>query len=482
MLIGLFSPFYLSVLSFVRSFSFIWASFSLFFGLSLWQQTGSASAHTTVYNWGLLTQLKQGLRLTVATDTLLKPMLKTTPKTTSVVIIAPPDTSFFARLVPILPDPRYHKDYKTFVISTGAERTELYADELKNLRVGLVVNQTSRIGRRHLVDTLMARGINVTAIFAPEHGFRGDMDAGADVQNNTTTDHIPIYSLYGKSNKPTAEQLAKVDIVLFDVQDVGARFYTYLSTLYLVMQACAEQGKPLIVLDRPNPNGHFVDGPIIREQYKSFVGKIPVPIVHGCTLGEIAKMINGENWAGINCKLVVVPCQNYTHNSVYAPQVKPSPNLPNLKSIYLYPSLCLFEGTCVSVGRGTSTPFQCFGHPDNPTGSYAFMPMPNDANKQPLLMGRTCIGETLNSLSDTDIRKKYAHLDLNPLIDFYKRFPDKAHFFRHDGFFYNLVGNNTVKTMIEQGKTADEISATWQTEVADYKVKRKKYLLYDDFE
>lgn len=397
------------------------------------------------------------------------------------------DTSFFARLVPIRPVPRLPllSLVPSGLLCVGAERIDDFISLLAGKKVGCVVNQTSMLGQTHLVDTLLRRNIKVVEIFSPEHGFRGTAEAGDEVASGIDgRTGIPIVSLYGKKHRPTAEEMQRADVIVFDIQDVGARFYTYLTTLFYVLEACAEYNKPLVLLDRPNPNGHYVDGPTLKPAEKSFVGALPIPVVHGCTLGEMAAMINGEGWlqGGRVCPLTVIPCLNYTHKTPYTLPIKPSPNLPNNKAIYLYPSLCLFEGTCVSVGRGTDYPFQCFGHPDYPTSSYTFMPTANDRNKNPLLNGRTCNGAFLGDISEEELHANYNKFDLSYLIDFYKKFPDKAAFFRADGFFNNLTGDVVVKKEIIAGKTMEEIRATWQDDLNAYKLKRKKYLLYPDFE
>ncbi len=396
------------------------------------------------------------------------------------------DSSFWAHLVPIKPVPHAAGTSAiTGAIQVGAERSYEYMPFLEGKKVACVVNQTSMISGEHLVDVLLAQKINVVEIFSPEHGFRGTAEAGDEVTSGIDSKTgVPIVSLYGKKHRPSAEELSKVDVVIFDVQDVGARFYTYLTTLYYVMEECARYNKQLIVLDRPNPNGHYVDGPLLKPAQKSFVGALPIPIVHGCTLGEMARMINGEGWldSGNRCDLKIIPCSNYTHQTAYILPIKPSPNLPNNKAIYLYPSLCLFEGTCVSVGRGTEYPFQCFGHPDCANEQYAFMPMPNERNKNPLLNGRTCNGSFLGGLSDEELYTKHNKLDISFVVECYQKFRNKPAFFRTDGFFNNLAGNSEIKNEIIAGKSAEEIRASWQDELATYKEKRRKYLLYPDFE
>lgn len=362
---------------------------------------------------------------------------------------------------------------------TGAENTYNYLDDLKGKKVALVVNQTSKIKEEHLVDFLLANKINVLQLFSPEHGIRGDADAGEKVGNEKDAKTgIPIISLYGENKKPKKEQLTGIEIVVFDMQDVGARFYTYLSTLHYVMEACAENKIKLIVLDRPNPNGDYVDGPVLEPAFKSFVGIHPIPIVHGMTLGEVAHMINGEKWLkdSIQCDLKVISCSNYDHNTSFTPPIKPSPNLPNLNSIRFYPTLCLFEGTVVSVGRGTELPFQIIGIPDSITNSgFTFTPKSiSGMAKKPLYEGKSCVGERLDSNS---INRK---IDLSYLIKYYKIYPNKDKYFNN--FFNKLAGNATLQDQIKKGLPADEIRKSWQTDLEAFKKKRKKYLLYPDFE
>lgn len=372
---------------------------------------------------------------------------------------------------------------KPLPIVVGAERTTVYMPLIKGKTVALVVNQTSKVGEQHLVDKLLEDGIKIKAIFAPEHGFRGKADAGATISNGKDTKTgLPIISLYGKHKKPYASDLAGVDVVLFDIQDVGARFYTYISTMHYVMEACAEQGKPFMVLDRPNPNGHYVDGPALERGNTSFVGMhVNVPVVHGMTVGEYAKMVNNEKWLknGVKCDLTVVKCENYDHNTFYELPEKPSPNLPNIRSIYLYPSLCLFEGTVVSVGRGTDTPFQIYGHPEHKAGNYEFVPRPTEGATQPLCNGQTCNGFAMTQTPIEDLRKE-ARFNLNYLIDFYQNYPNKKAFFNN--FFVKLAGTVNLQRQIESGKTEPEIRATWQKDLTKFKNIRKKYLLYADFE
>ncbi len=366
-------------------------------------------------------------------------------------------------------------------IITGAENTNEYLSLIKEKRVAIVANQTSIIGKQHLVDSLLSLGINITKVFAPEHGFRGVADAGEKVNDEKDEKTgIPIFSLYGKSNrKPSKEKLDDVDVVIFDLQDVGVRFYTYISTMHYVMEACAEQNKTLIILDRPNPNGHFVDGQVLKKGNESYIGLHPVPIVHGMTIGEYAQMINGENWlnAGVQCNITVIKCKNYAHSDFYKLPVAPSPNLPNMASIYLYPSLCLFEGTNVSIGRGTTKPFQQFGAPFI-SSDYYFIPEPMFGAKKPKLEGEKCYGYDLERFGNDYIRN-YQKLYLFWLVASYDQCNDKSTFFRKDGFFRLLTGDPNIQKMIENGKSADEIWLSFQDEVKVFKENiRSKYLLY----
>jgi uncharacterized protein YbbC (DUF1343 family) len=367
-------------------------------------------------------------------------------------------------------------------VITGAEQLNRYLPLLNGKRIGLVVNQTSIVGRTLLPDTLVSLGVNVRAIFAPEHGFRGTADAGEQVKNGVDPKtNVPIISLYGDNKKPTAAQLAAIDAVIFDIQDAGARFYTYLSTLHYVMEACAENHKMLIVLDRPNPNGHYVDGPVLDTAYRSFVGMHPVPVVHGMTVGEYAKMINGEKWLSnkMQCELTVITCLHYTHKTFYALPVKPSPNLPDMTAIYLYPSLCFFEGTSsVSVGRGTGKPFQVYGSPKFPPSGFSFTPESRPGATNPFLLGKTCYGFDLSSVSLDSLRRQ--KLTLRYLLKAYKLSTDKENFFTD--FFYKLAGGKTLKHQIIEGYTEAQIRKSWQPQLARFKSIRKKYLLYKDFE
>ena len=374
--------------------------------------------------------------------------------------------------------------YKTTII-VGSEMFAEYLPTIKDKHVAIIGNQTSMVGPIHLVDTLLSLGVNVKKVFAPEHGFRGNADAGekvADGKDSKTG--LPILSLYGRKNrKPNVEKLLDVDVVIFDIQDVGARFYTYISTMHYVMEACAEQNKKMIILDRPNPNGFYVDGPILKKGNESFVGMHPVPIVHGMTIGEYAQMINGEQWLanGIQCDLMVVKCQNYEHSDFYELPIKPSPNLPNMASIYLYPSLCLFEGTNVSIGRGTQKPFQMIGSPLISETGFSFTPKPTTGAKHPKLDGEKCNGYDLEDFGEHYLRS-LGKLYLHWVIAIYQESSSKADFFRKDGFFKLLTGDKTIREMIETGKDANEIWESFQDEVKGFKITRKKYLLYSDFE
>ena len=365
-------------------------------------------------------------------------------------------------------------------LTTGAERLASYLPQLRGKRVGLVINQTSRVGATYLVDTLRARGVNVTAIFAPEHGFRGEAADGATIKDGRDArSGVPVRSVYGKTKKPTPAMLADVDVLVFDIQDVGARFYTFISTLHYVMEAAAEQNKPVLVLDRPNPNGDLVDGPILEPAHKSFVGLDPLPIAHGLTVGELATMINGEKWlaGGRRCRLTVVPvAKGYTHATAYPLPVRPSPNLPTAHAVALYPSICLFEGTNVSVGRGTATPFEVIGSPSQPaTRAYSFTPAPNAGSPTPPLNGQLCHGL---DLAAAPTRSAAGGLVLQYLLDFYQQSTDKTHFFGK--YFEELSGTNALREQIIAGKSETEIRASWEPGLGRFKALRKKYLLYPE--
>lgn len=367
-----------------------------------------------------------------------------------------------------------------FAQVSGASQTEVYFGLLKNKRIAVVANQTSIVGKTHLVDTLLSSGIQVVKIFAPEHGFRGEAGNGDHINNGTDPKtNLPIISLYGSHVRPTPEMLADVDVLVFDIQDVGVRFYTFLATMQEVMEAAALSNKELFVLDRPNPNGYYVDGPVMTEsKLYSFVGQLPIPIVHGCTLGEMAQMINGEGWLtdGKKCELTVIPCKQYSHNSYFELPIKPSPNLPNITSIYAYPSLCWFEGTCISVGRGTSLPFQQFGFPNCKVGETSFTPkeIPGVSSNPPF-ENKRCSGIQVK------FEKRPTQLNLSWLIDMYSAFPDKDKFFTSPNFFDKLAGSTSLRKQILEGVSEEEIRASWQRDLEQYKVIRKKYLLYTDF-
>lgn len=359
-------------------------------------------------------------------------------------------------------------------IKTGADNFENYLSLLKNKNVGVVTNQTGILNNKtHLVDFLLEKQIAIQTIFAPEHGFRGTADAGEHIVDaKDIKTGLPIISLYGENRKPKPEQLKGIEVMIFDLQDVGARFYTYISTLHYVMEACAENNIPLIVLDRPNPNGDCVDGPILEKEYTSFVGMHPIPILHGMTIGEYAQMINGEKWLknSAQCKLTVIPCVNYNHTKKYSLPVKPSPNLPNDQSINLYASLCLFEGTNISVGRGTEKQFQIFGSPFLPNSQFYFTPKPNFGAKEPFYNGQTCYGEDLTAY------KKLHRLELKWLINAYKMTSDKTKFF--NSFFTKLAGTKKLQQQIENGTPENKIRKSWKKGLKDYKIRRAKYLIY----
>ena len=367
----------------------------------------------------------------------------------------------------------------TAPIILGAQQTERYLKILKNKNIGIVANQTSVVfkskGYTHLVDSLLSLNINVKKVFAPEHGFRGTADAGEYVKDGVDAGSgIPIVSLYGANKIPNSAILSDLDVVVFDVQDVGARFYTFLSTLHYIMETCANLGITVLVLDRPNPNGHYVDGPTLDLKYTSFVGIHPVPVVHGMTVGEYAQMINGEDWLkeGVKCDLKVISLQNYTHSTTYQLPINPSPNLPNSKAINLYPSLCLFEGTNMSMGRGTENQFQVIGSPylKGNLYDYEFTPEPNIGAKYPVHEGNICKGLNLQNQPRLD------YIELKWLIDAYQNTSDKTVFF--NPFFTKLAGQELLKEKIENGWTAQQIRASWKEDVENYKRLRAPYLLY----
>lgn len=366
-------------------------------------------------------------------------------------------------------------------IKTGAESVSEYLPLLQGKKVAVLSNQTGMIGKTHLVDSLVALKINIVAIMSPEHGFRGDADAGEHVSSSVDQKTgIPIKSLYeGNTGKPASELMKEIDVMVFDLQDVGVRFYTYLTTMARMMEACAENGVKMVILDRPNPIGFYVDGPILDMKYKSGVGWLPIPTVHGMTLGELAGMINGEKWLkeGIQCDIKVIKCKNYTHASMYQLPVKPSPNLPDMRSIYLYPSTCYFEATPVSLGRGTTTAFQMYGHPNMKGYKFSFTPRSIPGAKFPPQLDKECFGVDLRKTPSTEEINK-AGINLEYVVDAYKNLNLDDHFFR--SFFENLIGQGYVRKMIKEGKTAAEIKAMWAGDVAKFKEQRRPYLLYPE--
>jgi len=360
-------------------------------------------------------------------------------------------------------------------IQTGADNTAAYLPLLKNKKIGIVTNQTGILSNKtHVVDFLLEQKINLQKIFAPEHGFRGTADAGEHViDGKDTKTGLPIISLYGDNKKPKPEQLAGLDVLIFDLQDVGARFYTYISSLHYIIEACAENNVELIVLDRPNPNGGIVDGPILEKEFTSFVGMHPIPLLHGMTIGEYAKMINGEKWLKneVKCKLIVIPCLNYKHDMFYSLPIKPSPNLPNDQAINLYASLCLFEGTNVSVGRGTEKQFQIYGSPYLPKSDFSFTPVPNMGAKEPPYKNQLCYGEDLTKAPQVN------QLELKWLSKAYNETTDKSKFF--NPFFTKLAGTKKLQQQIEAGISESEIRKSWEKGLNDFKEMRKKYLIYE---
>ncbi len=362
----------------------------------------------------------------------------------------------------------------------GDEQTGEYFPLLENQRIAIFSNHTGMVGDKHLLDILLENRLNVVAIFSPEHGFRGRADAGEKVKSSVDSQTgVPILSLYdGKGGKPSDASMKKFDVLVVDIQDVGLRYYTYYITMCKLMDACAEYQRKVVVLDRPNPNGHYVDGPILDMKYKSGVGSLPIPIVHGMTLGELALMVNGERWLPSSkvCDLTVIPCKNYTHQTMYELPIPPSPNLPDMKSVYLYPSICFFEATPVSLGRGTNKPFQMYGHPNMKGYSFSFTPRSVSGAKNPPQLNKRCYGVDLSGLSNEEIWKK--GVDLTYVIDAYRNLNLDDHFFRP--FFELLVGTDYVRRMIKEGKSAEEIKERWKPDVEKFKAQRKPYLLYPE--
>ena len=365
-------------------------------------------------------------------------------------------------------------------IEMGAQSTEEYFPLLEGKRVAVMTNQTGMVGSEHLVDLLKRNEINLVGIFSPEHGFRGTADAGERVSSSVDEKTgIPIWSLYdGKSGKPSIANMQQFDVLVFDLQDVGLRFYTYYASMARLMDACAEHGKEMIVLDRPNPNGFYIDGPILDMKHKSGVGWLPIPVVHGMTLGELALMINGEKWLpqARTCKLTVISCKNYYHSSRYELPIAPSPNLPNIHAIYLYPSTCLFEGTVVSLGRGTSFPFEAYGHPKYRGADFSFTPRSVAGAKNPPLLNKKCYGVDLRKVSNEYIWEN--GFDLSYLIDAYNNLNMGSGFFT--SFFEKLTGVDYIRKMIVAGKSNEEIRAVWQEDVEKFKKQREPYLLYEE--
>lgn len=370
---------------------------------------------------------------------------------------------------------------KNSIILPAAYTPADYTPLLEGRKTGIVANHTSLIYKTHLVDSLLSLGINVVKIFGPEHGFRGDQPDGKEINNGLDPKSgVEVVSLYGTHRKPTADDMQGVEIMLFDIQDVGTRFYTYISTLTYVIDACAENGIPLVVTDRPNPNGFYVDGPLLDTAFSSFVGLHPVPVVYGMTIGEYASMVNGELWlkGGKPCELTIIKCKNYTHNSRYQLPVNPSPNLQDMKAIYLYPSLCFFEGTILSVGRGTPYPFKIFGHPDFKAGSFSFTPEPiRGVSEDPPLKGQLCYGQNLEEASE--LLRKDGKLELFWLTEAYKIMDCREDFFI--GYFDKLAGGSTLREQIISGLSSSEIRKSWHKDLTEFKKIRKKYLLYPDF-
>ncbi|MBC3765653.1 DUF1343 domain-containing protein [Neptunicella marina] len=370
-------------------------------------------------------------------------------------------------------------DTKQNEIQVGASQPELYMPMLQGKKVGLVVNQTSRVGKQHLVDYLQSKGVDIRFVFAPEHGFRGDHDAGAHVDNAIDqATGIPVISIYGKNKKPDPFLMQQLDVVIFDIQDVGVRFYTFISSMHYMMEAAADAGIKFMVFDRPNPNGKYVDGPILEPEFRSFVGMHPIPVLHGMTLGEMAQMIRGEHWLDTDksLDLTVIPVANYRREMAYSLPVKPSPNLPNDQSIQLYPSLCFFEATPVSIGRGTDFPFQVIGHDEVHVGSFEFSPRSiAGAASHPKLEGKQATGQDLR-------HSEIAGLDLQPLLQWSKAFDEKGlTFFTRASFMDKLAGTDKLRLAIEQGTSMQALHQQWQDGIAQFRQQRQPYLLYPDY-
>ena len=426
-------------------------------------------------------------------------------------------TSCISEGVRSLSDKHQTSNIKTpTAITPGAERINVYLPLIKGKRVGIFANHTSMVGNRHLVDTLRKLGVDIKLIFGPEHGFRGTADAGEKIGNYTDQKTgIPVVSLYGSKRKPSDEDMKQVDVLVFDIQDVGVRFYTYISSLEEFIESAIENDKPLIILDRPNPNGHYVDGPVLDKKYRSFIGMQPVPIVYGMTIGEYGQMLINESWLTKNTlyplinidyetdkrallystaslpkfSLTIIKCGNYTHKSKYVLPLKPSPNIPNIQSIYLYPSTCFFEGTVLSEGRGTNKQFQVFGHPSLPKNLYSFTPNPNEGAKSSKLYGQLCYGWNLSGTSEEVLAKVDNKIQLKWLMEAYRLFPKKDSFFiipksgiMEESFFNKLAGNNELWQQIKSGVSEADIRKSWEPKLSEFKDIRKKYLLYEDFD
>lgn len=367
-------------------------------------------------------------------------------------------------------------------LETGAMQIDTYLPLMQGKKVALVANHSSLLGDTHLADSLLSLNVNLVKVFAPEHGFRGLADAGELVDDGIDSKSgLEVVSLYGSNKKPSPESLEGVDMILFDLQDVGARFYTYIYTLTYVMEAAAEAGIPVIVLDRPNPNGFYIDGPVMEKEYSSFVGMHPVPVVYGMTIGEYGKMVNGEYWLSdsIKCDLYVIPLKNYDRSKLYKLPVRPSPNLPTWESVYLYPSLCLFEGTVVSIGRGTDYPFSVYGHPDLKSGSFVFTPESRPGAKYPKLQGVPCFGQNLNGYAHAYEEVEY-HFKLGWIINAYNELGNDSTFFTP--YFEKLIGTSNLRAQIINGESIKQIRSSWKEDLDIFNTVRKKYLIYEDFE
>jgi len=386
-------------------------------------------------------------------------------------------------------------------IIPAAERINVYLPFLKNKKVGIFANHTSTVGSSHLVDTLQKLGVDIRVIFGPEHGFRGNVPDGVKIMDyKDEKTGILVVSLYGSKRRPTTDDIKDVDVLIFDIQDVGTRFYTYISSMQEFLECALENHKPLLILDRPNPNGFYVDGPVLDPKFKSFVGMQPIPINYGMTMAEYARMLMGEKWLsekvnGITAynitteptadtpfHVLFIKCQNYTHKSKYVLPVKPSPNLPDMQSIYLYPSTCLFEGTALSEGRGTDKPFQYIGHPDLPKNLFSFTPNPNEGSKSSKHFGKVCYGWNLGGTVEEVLKKVDGRIQLKWLIEAYKLFPQKDSFFLRSNSFNRLSGTDVLMQQINDGKSEEEIRKSWEPKLSEFKTVRKKYLLYEDFE